>query len=504
MKQQNPVPENSPSEVKQETELKPEIPVQEIKSNDNSQKVVSEQIVKTEDPVKFEAKIPAQKPAEKYQETIIPVQKNEPKAEQEKQPDVSKTGSQNRDIRNQRNKKPDNFNDNRRNNRSSFSNQGNQQSQENRGAQSNKQSGYQPGVSQQANYQINQGNRNPRREPDNRVDQKQRDKDVDNKEKPVRVNFKKVSIVIPLLNEEEALIPLANEIRKAFQAIPVPVEVVFIDDGSTDKSLKIIKDICRNDQRFKFLSFQRNYGKSAALNVGFKNVTGDVVITMDADLQDNPHEIPGLVKKLAEGYDLVSGWKKKRHDPFIKKHTSKLFNFVTGLLSGIKLHDFNCGLKAYRRNVVENLNIYGEMHRYIPILAHWKGFKVTEIPVKHQPRRFGVTKFGASRFYKGLVDLVTVMFITRYTKRPMHLFGLLGFLSFSAGLGINGYLSYIKFIEGLPLTERPLLFLGMLLMILGVQLFSTGLLGELMVHNFQNDKEYCIRESSLKQGSQGS
>ncbi len=314
-----------------------------------------------------------------------------------------------------------------------------------------------------------------------------------------RTSFRKISIVIPLFNEEEAIPPLTMEIKNVLREQNLNAEVIFVDDGSTDKSLRLIKDICRTDNRFRYVSFQKNYGKSAALNVGFHNVKGDVVITMDDDLQDDPKEIPALLKKLEEGYDLVSGWKKKRFDPFIKKYTSKIFNSVTSLMSGIKLHDFNCGLKAYKRYVADDLRIYGEMHRYIPILAHWRGYSVTEIPVKHHPRRYGVTKFGASRFFKGFVDLLTVMFITRYIKRPMHLFGFLGALSFMIGLVVNGYLSWL-WIHGVPLSNRPLLLFGMLLMIVGVQFFTTGLLGELMVHNFQTDKEYNIKDTNI-QGS---
>ncbi len=211
--------------------------------------------------------------------------------------------------------------------------------------------------------------------------------------------FKKVSIVIPLLNEEESIIPLANEIKKSVRVLNIGLEVIFVDDGSTDGSLKIIKDFCKQDKRFKYLSFRKNYGKSAALHMGFKETTGDVVITMDADLQDDPNEIPNLIKKLEEGFDVVSGWKKVRHDPFIKKSSSKFFNFVTKVMSGIKIHDFNCGLKAYRKEVVENIKVYGELHRYIPVLADWQGFKISEIPVKHHARRYGKSKFGISRFF---------------------------------------------------------------------------------------------------------
>ncbi len=308
-----------------------------------------------------------------------------------------------------------------------------------------------------------------------------------------KAQFKKLSIVIPLFNEEESLNPLTNEIRKALKQIDISFEVVFVDDGSTDGSLKIIKDVCRQDRRFRYVSFRKNYGKSAALQTGFRNVTGDVVVTMDADLQDDPNEIPNLIKKLGEGFDLVSGWKKKRHDPFIKKQSSKFFNFVTRLMSGIKLHDFNCGLKAYRREVTDNIRVYGELHRYMPVLADWEGYSVSEIVVTHHQRRYGKTKFGISRFFKGFIDLITVIFSTRYIKRPMHFFGFFGALSFIIGLLVNGYLT-IDWINGKPLSNRPMLFLGMLLIIVGVQLFSVGLLGEMLVKSSLNEEEYIIKD----------
>jgi glycosyltransferase involved in cell wall biosynthesis len=259
--------------------------------------------------------------------------------------------------------------------------------------------------------------------------------------------------------------------------------------------LQKLKEIAKNDNRFRYLSFRKNYGKSAALHVGFKAATGDAVVTMDADLQDDPQEVQNLLKKLDEGFDLCSGWKKKRQDPFIKKISSKFFNFVTRVISGIKIHDFNCGLKAYRKEVVENVKVYGELHRYIPVLAKWQGYTVTEIPVMHHPRRYGKTKFGITRFFKGFIDLFTVTFVTRYIKRPMHFFGFLGALSFLIGFVVLGYLT-ILWIQGIPLSNRPMLFLGMLLIIVGVQLFAVGLLGEVIVHNAMDDREYVIKDKS--------
>lgn len=318
------------------------------------------------------------------------------------------------------------------------------------------------------------------------------------KSKTTSTLFRKVSIIVPLLNEEESLNPLYNEITKTLKQIEnTEYEILFVDDGSTDKSLSIIKELSNKDKNVKYISFRKNYGKSAALSLGFKYVTGDAVITMDADLQDDPAEIPNLLAKLESGYDLVSGWKKKRYDPFIKKYTSRIYNYFTGKLSGVKLHDMNCGLKAYKKDVVKNVKIYGEMHRYIPVLANWQGYTVTEIPVKHHPRRFGKTKFGISRFFKGFVDLITVLFTTRYTKRPMHLFGFLGAFSFLIGFVISLYLSYEWFFHNVALSNRPLLFLGMLLIIVGIQFFSTGLLGEFMAHSNFDEKEYNVKSKRL-------
>lgn len=311
-----------------------------------------------------------------------------------------------------------------------------------------------------------------------------------------KFGFKKVSIVVPFLDEEESLRPLYNEIKKTMKGINSDYEILFVDDGSKDKSLSVVKDLARIDNKVRYFSFQTNYGKSAALQVAFKNVTGDAVITMDADLQDDPSEIPNLLKKLEEGYDMVSGWKKKRYDPFIKKISSRFFNYMTRVFSHVKIHDFNCGLKAYRKQVVHNINVYGELHRYIPVLAAWKGFSVSEIVVKHHPRRYGKTKFGISRFFKGFVDLITVIFTTRYIKRPMHLFGLFGFIAALAGIIINIFLTYELFFikPHAPIATRPIFFLGILLIIVGVQFFAIGLLGEIMVHNSQREDEYVIKE----------
>ncbi|GAB1429937.1 glycosyltransferase family 2 protein [Ignavibacteria bacterium] len=304
-----------------------------------------------------------------------------------------------------------------------------------------------------------------------------------------------VSLVIPLLNEAESLKELAQRIDEQFLRLPeYDYDILFIDDGSTDDSFQIIRQIATENQRVHAIRFRRNCGKSAALAIGFAEVHGDVVMTMDADLQDDPAEIPNLLAKLNEGYDLVSGWKKKRYDPFHKTLPSLLFNYVTSLAAGIKLHDFNCGLKIYRRDVVKTLKVYGEMHRYLPALAFWEGFRVTEIPVHHHPRKYGYSKFGFSRFFKGFLDLLTVMFTTRYVKRPLHLFGTMGTLFALAGFIMDLYLSIEWALGRTSLSNRPLAMFGVALIIVGVQLISIGLIGELIVKNSNKITEYGIKE----------
>lgn len=307
-----------------------------------------------------------------------------------------------------------------------------------------------------------------------------------------------ISVVIPLLNEEESLPELALALEAELNKIaPKKFEVLFIDDGSTDTSFEVIKQIRDRNRAFKCIRFRRNYGKSAALAVGFANARGKVVITMDADLQDDPNEISNLVAKLKEGYDLVSGWKKKRYDPISKTIPSKLFNFVTSLTSGIKLHDFNCGLKAYRREVTKTLQVYGEMHRYLPALAHWEGFKVTEIPVLHHKRRYGKSKFGMSRFFKGFLDLLTIMFTTRFLKRPLHFFGTLGIFLGLTGFGIDLYLVIEWFMGLTALSNRPLALFGIAMIIVGVQSVSIGLIGEMIVKNNNEKINYSIKDKLL-------
>jgi len=285
-----------------------------------------------------------------------------------------------------------------------------------------------------------------------------------------------------LYNEEESLLPLSELVEKEANEIARGSwEVLFIDDGSTDKSYEVIKKINEKNKRFRCIRFRRNFGKSAALSAGFSFANGQYIATMDADLQDDPKEFKKMLEILNDGYDLVSGWKRKRYDPISKTLPSKFFNYVTSKTSGIKLHDFNCGIKLYRREVVESLEVYGEMHRYLPALAFWNGFKVTEVPVEHHERKFGKSKFGMSRFIRGFLDLLTVVFTTRYLKRPLHFFGVGGSICGLIGAIIFVYLSIEWFFGMTNLSERPLSWFSVLLIIIGIQLFSIGLIGELIV-----------------------
>lgn len=302
-----------------------------------------------------------------------------------------------------------------------------------------------------------------------------------------------LSVVIPLYNEAESLNELYGQLQAVLQTLPNPVELIFVDDGSTDPSYEILLQLHHKDPRVKILRFRRNFGKSAALAEGFKRASGDYIVTMDADLQDDPAEIPELIKTLESGYDLVSGWKKKRYDSLIKRISSKIFNAVTGWLTGVHLHDMNCGLKIYRKEVVQNLRLYGQRHRFIPVLAANDGFIVGERVVRHHPRKYGRSKFGPSRFLIGLLDLITLLFLSRYVKRPLHLFGGLGLLSLLIGMGINVYLAYERLVLHKYLTNRPLLFLGILLVIVGIQLFSLGLLGEMITESRAESMQYNIR-----------
>ncbi len=303
-----------------------------------------------------------------------------------------------------------------------------------------------------------------------------------------------VSVVVPLYNEEESLKELHHQLRSTLQRIDARYELLFIDDGSTDKSFEVLRGLKRIDHRVKIIRFRRNFGKSAALAVGFEKAQGTFVVTMDADLQDDPAEIPSLVKKLEEGFDLVSGWKKVRRDPISKTLPSKFFNFVTRMMTGVKIHDFNCGLKAYRNAVVKTVEVYGELHRYVPVLAHNAGFRVGEMMVQHRPRKYGKTKFGIGRFWKGFLDLLTILFTTRYFRRPLHLFGVWGMLFALAGVAIDGWLAAEWALGKTALSNRPLLIVGVLLIIVGIQFVGIGLLGEMITKAKQSEQQYAIRD----------
>ncbi len=306
-----------------------------------------------------------------------------------------------------------------------------------------------------------------------------------------------ISVVIPLFNEEESLNELTLWIKKVMEENSFSFEIIYVDDGSNDNSWKIIKELSANNKEVVAIKFRRNYGKSAGLNEGFRHAKGDVVITMDADLQDSPDEIPELYRMIMkDGYDLVSGWKKVRHDPLSKTIPTKLYNAVARGMSGIKLHDFNCGLKAYKNQVIKSIEVLGEMHRYIPILAKWAGYKkIGEKIVVHRARKYGVTKFGLNRFINGPLDLLSITFISKFGKRPMHFFGSLGTLFVFIGFMILLYLSFEKLYLGSSgIATRPLFFFGILTFIVGTQLFVTGFLAELILRTSADRNEYLIEE----------
>lgn len=312
-----------------------------------------------------------------------------------------------------------------------------------------------------------------------------------------------LSIIVPFYNEEESLPKLIDQIYRAMEEKelhdlfeqPFTFELLMIDDGSTDGSAGFIREQIVQKPEVKLVSLQKNFGKTAALSAGFRYAAGNYVVTLDADLQDDPFAVKELVAKLQDGYDLVSGWKQQRKDPLSKTIPSRIFNTTTRLFTGIELHDFNCGLKAYRRTVVKALDLHGEMHRYIPVLARWKGFRVSEISVKHTSRRFGKTKFGTSRIFPGLFDFFTVLFITRYLRQPMHFFGMLSLVSFLAGFGISLYVTVGKIFFNEAVVNRPILFLGILLIIVAVQFFSIGLLGEMLTRDTSGTPQYTVRET---------
>lgn len=296
-----------------------------------------------------------------------------------------------------------------------------------------------------------------------------------------------ISCVVPVFNEEATILKLHQQLSSALKRLEISeFEILFVDDGSTDQSWAKIEQLISDDAtHVRGFRFRRNFGKADALQAGFSKAKGQIILTLDADLQDDPKEIPKFLEKLDEGYDMVSGWKRVRNDPIDKTLPSIVFNWLARATSGVQLHDFNCGFKAYRREITQNIQLFGELHRFIPILAHAEGFRVGEVSVEHQPRRHGVSKYGSKRFLKGLLDLITVTMLTRYLKRPGHFFGGFGFVSGSAGLLILGTLSIQKIFFGAYIGSRPLFFLGILLLLLGVQLISIGLLGELINYHSQ-------------------
>jgi glycosyltransferase involved in cell wall biosynthesis len=306
-----------------------------------------------------------------------------------------------------------------------------------------------------------------------------------------------ISVIVPLLNEEESLPELTAWIERVMENHQFSYEVILVDDGSTDRSWEVIETLHERNNRLKGIRFQRNYGKSAALNEGFKTCQGNVIVTMDADLQDDPDEIPALYQMITRGgFDLVSGWKKLRHDPISKTLPSKFFNWVTSKVSKIKLHDFNCGLKAYRYQVVKSIEVYGEMHRYIPLIAKWAGFKkIGEKVVDHHARKYGISKFGVGRLITGGLDLASIMFVGKYGKRPMHLFGAWGMFSFLFGFVVFFYLFISKFFfDKTGITQRPLFFVALVAMVIGTQLFVTGFISELISRNSPNRNSYLVEK----------
>lgn len=303
-----------------------------------------------------------------------------------------------------------------------------------------------------------------------------------------------ISFVIPVLNEEGSLELLYQAVTQVAGSLPHAYEILFVDDGSTDRSPAILHDLYERDRaHVRVVQFRRNFGKTAALMAGFGLVRGNMVVTMDADLQDDPAELPKLLAKLEEGYDLVGAWRAERRDPLTKRGPSWFANTTVSALTGVRLHDVNCGFKVYRREVVRDLKLYGDLHRFIPVLAHWKGYRIAEVPVRHHPRRFGRSKYGGRRFARSYIDFLSVLFLTSYLKRPMHLFGMAGSICAAVGAVIMLYLAVLWVIEG-GIGWRPLLFFGITALVVGLQLISVGLLGEMLRNvTFRAEEEYSIR-----------
>lgn len=314
---------------------------------------------------------------------------------------------------------------------------------------------------------------------------------------PATTDYQSVSVIVPLYNEEESLETLYDEIAVALSASGLNWDVVFINDGSTDDSASILNGLVKRSDRATVIELRRNFGKAAALDAGMNAARGEIIVTMDADLQDDPAEIPRFIEQISAGYEVVSGWKKHRKDPVDKTLPSLIFNWVVSRISGLKLNDFNCGFKAYTADAVRGLRLYGELHRFVPVLLHWQGFRVSEITVNHRPRQFGRSKYGLTRIVKGLLDLMTVVLNTRFAARPMHVFGSLGLLMSAIGFVCLSYLTIIWFFEGGPIGTRPLLLFGVLLVLAGLQAFAIGLLGEFIQarSEFKSYSVRCVRSA---------
>ncbi|MGD1044796.1 MAG: glycosyltransferase family 2 protein [Bacteroidota bacterium] len=305
-----------------------------------------------------------------------------------------------------------------------------------------------------------------------------------------------ISIIVPLLNEEESLRELFSLISETMRRVKMSYEIIFVDDGSTDKSFEVLTALhTENPKIIKAIRFRRNFGKSAALSAGFKKAQGEFIITMDADLQDDPNEIPSLIETLGDSYDLVSGWKKKRHDSIIFTLPSQIANTITSKMTGLRIHDLNCGLKVYRKIVVKELKLYGDLYRYIPILAHQAGFKIGEKIVQHHPRKYGHSKYTVGKFYRGFLDLLTILFTAKYIRRPLHLFGVWGLISFLIGAVIDGWLIFERLLGETSLSNRPLFMVGFLFIIIGIQFISLGLLGEMISRHERNEETYTVSET---------
>jgi len=306
-----------------------------------------------------------------------------------------------------------------------------------------------------------------------------------------------ISIVIPVYNEEQALPKLYNLLKKVLDSLQKKYEIILVDDGSTDRTWEVLSALRVKDDSLKIIRFTRNFGQTAAMAAGFTHAQGEIIIAMDADLQNDPADIPDFLSKIQEGYDLVSGWRKNRKDSFKRKFPSQVANWLIGKITGVKIHDYGCSLKAYRAWVAKNIHLYGEMHRFIPALAAWSGAKITEIPVRHHPRQFGKAKYGLSRTFKVILDLIMVKFLLSYATKPLHFFGYPGLCSLATGLAICFYLSFLKLFYHAQLAQRPLLLLGVLLIFIGVQFISLGLLAEMNIriyHETQKKPIYVIRE----------